>query len=290
MVSIIIPNFNHALYLRQRIDSVLNQTYRDFEVIILDDCSTDNSRELLETYRNHPKVKHLVFNTENSGSPFVQWNKGLALAKGDVIWIAESDDFSDERFLETLLPELADEKVGIAFCSSKWIDDQDNIKEDLSLFHESFKINGQAILANQLFYKCIIQNASSALIRRSVISNYIDKLQEFKYCGDWLFYADVLTRSNLSYVNKKLNYFRWYHNNSSNKAIELGKWTDEGIHVLRFLSKSKLLTIGRCYILYKHWLKRINLVTDVERKRNLMTSLLVYIFLGVVNLPFRKLN
>ena len=53
---VIIPNYNHALYLQERLDSVFNQTYQDFEVIILDDCSTDNSREIIEKYANNPKV------------------------------------------------------------------------------------------------------------------------------------------------------------------------------------------------------------------------------------------
>ena len=55
-VSVIIPNYNHAPYLKERIDSVLNQTYQDFEVIILDDCSPDNSVEVIEQYRSNPHV------------------------------------------------------------------------------------------------------------------------------------------------------------------------------------------------------------------------------------------
>lgn len=91
-VSVIIPNYCHARFLNQRIDSVLNQTYSDYEVIILDDCSTDNSREIIESYRNHPKISHIVYNEKNSGSTFIQWEKGFELARGEYIWIAESDD------------------------------------------------------------------------------------------------------------------------------------------------------------------------------------------------------
>ena len=79
MVSVIIPNYNHAKYLEQRIDSVLNQSYQDFEVIILDDCSKDNSRDVIEKYRSHERVSHIVYNEQNSGGTFNQWNKGLSL-------------------------------------------------------------------------------------------------------------------------------------------------------------------------------------------------------------------
>ena len=65
MVSVIIPNYCHAPYLRQRIDSVLAQSYPDFEVVLLDDCSTDGSREVIERYRNHPRIKQIVYNDRN---------------------------------------------------------------------------------------------------------------------------------------------------------------------------------------------------------------------------------
>lgn len=84
-VSVIIPNYNHALYLKQRIDSVLNQAFQAFELIILDDCSTDNSREIIEQYRDNPKVSQIIYNQENSGSVFKQWIKGIELCQGDYI-------------------------------------------------------------------------------------------------------------------------------------------------------------------------------------------------------------
>ena len=118
-VSVIIPNYNHAPYLKRRIDSVLNQTYTDFEVILLDDCSTDESREVLLMYQDHPKVSHVVINRENSGSPFKQWHRGFELAKGEYIWIAESDEWCEPTLLETLVePMLRDEFIVLRYCQS----------------------------------------------------------------------------------------------------------------------------------------------------------------------------
>lgn len=67
LVSVIIPNFNHARYLPERIDSVLGQTYKNIEVIILDDCSTDNSRNIIKQYSKSPQITEIVYNEENSG-------------------------------------------------------------------------------------------------------------------------------------------------------------------------------------------------------------------------------
>src|SRR5713226_5897350 len=120
-VSVIIPNYNHARFLRKRIESVLEQTYQDFELILLDDYSTDESRTILEQYSSDPRVR-IEFNSANSGSPFKQWNKGVRLACGKYIWIAESDDYADERLLERLVAVLkADPQISFAYCRSRCV-------------------------------------------------------------------------------------------------------------------------------------------------------------------------
>ena len=111
LVSVIIPNYNHAKYLRQRINCILQQTYKNIEIIILDDKSTDNSIDVIKEYESNPFVCKIVLNEQNSGSTFIQWNKGFSLAKGDLIWISESDDFCENTLLQTLVKEIMkDEK------------------------------------------------------------------------------------------------------------------------------------------------------------------------------------
>ena len=123
LISVIIPNFNHAPYLKQRIDSVLSQTYDNLEVILLDDCSRDNSGEILSSYKHNPKVKKIIINENNSGSTFKQWEKGFELSCGEYIWIAESDDYCDAFFLERLVGQLSENgTVAIAYTSSHLVD------------------------------------------------------------------------------------------------------------------------------------------------------------------------
>ena len=92
LVSVIVPNYNHAPFLDERINSILNQSYDNYELIIMDDMSTDNSVDVINKYKDHEHVSQIIINEKNSGSPFKQWNKGFAKAKGELIWIAESDD------------------------------------------------------------------------------------------------------------------------------------------------------------------------------------------------------
>ena len=92
LVSVVIPNYNHGKYLRERIDSVLAQSFQDFEIIILDDKSTDDSLSIINEYKDNPHVAHIIVNEQNTGNPFIQWEHGISLAQGEYIWIAESDD------------------------------------------------------------------------------------------------------------------------------------------------------------------------------------------------------
>ena len=152
-VSVIVPNYNHASYLKQRIDSILNQTFQDFEVIILDDCSTDNSLEVLSHYKNHNKVSHCVFNDTNSGNPFKQWDKGIQLAKGEWIWIAESDDWAEPEFLETINTHLRNcNNCGLIYTSSRLVDAEGCIRFSNSNNNDgSIKVyNGEKFIAEKL--------------------------------------------------------------------------------------------------------------------------------------------
>ncbi len=121
-VTVIVPNYNHALFLRQRLDSIYGQSYRNFRVILLDDCSNDESRTILEEYaRKYPEQTKLIVNTVNGGSVFAQWRKGIQSAQSGFIWIAESDDFAEPEFLETVIPFFQDEAVMIAYSRTVFV-------------------------------------------------------------------------------------------------------------------------------------------------------------------------
>ena len=122
-VSVIVPNYNYARYLPMRIESILNQTFTDFELILLDDASTDESVSVLEKYRNNKHVSHIVVNEQNTGSPFQQWMKGISLSRGKYIWIAEADDLAEPDFLETCINSTQQaEDVSICYTGSLLID------------------------------------------------------------------------------------------------------------------------------------------------------------------------
>lgn len=213
-VSIIIPNYNHSKFLVQRLESVFNQTYQDFEVILLDDKSTDGSLAILEKYSRYSKVSHFIVNEINSGSPFKQWQKGIKLAQGEYIWIAESDDFSETTFLENLVKILSSNVV-LAFCNSVNVDEQGD-KLGLNNWATSFDklkwklgyINdGKSEIKTHLRYRNCIPNASAVLFKRDAVEDLFFE-DSFYFCGDWSFWLKLLHKGQIAFLNRPLNYFR----------------------------------------------------------------------------------
>jgi len=223
VVSVIVPNYNHAPYLKRRLDSILNQSYDDFDVTILDDCSTDSSRILIDTYRNHPKVSGVVYNKTNSGSTFHQWNKGVELSKGEIIWIAESDDFADHDFLSALVPVMLDNhRIGIAYSQSFQVNTEEEIiwnfkhfTDNLSLsqFKTDFTMRGRNFIEQFLVHKNVIPNASGAIFRKSYYQQVGGAEPSIKYCSDWFTWIKILFVSDVFFSATPRNYFR-YHEQS----------------------------------------------------------------------------
>jgi glycosyltransferase involved in cell wall biosynthesis len=225
MVTVIIPNYNHAAFIRQRIDSVLNQTYQDFELIILDDCSQDSSIEIIEEYRENSKISQIVFNEENSGSVFKQWEKGIGYAKGDFIWIAESDDFADRRFLEKLVPLIQQsEENALVYCDSfivrndrldsKSFAEYRNEWLHSKKWNQSYVNNGKLEIDENLLEMCTINNASSVLFRRSALLKISPFDLNLRYIGDWYIYLKLCNNYRIVYCNEPLNYYREHANNT----------------------------------------------------------------------------
>ena len=232
-VSVIIPNYNHARFLEQRIDSILNQTFQDFEIILLDDRSTDNSQEVITKYANHPRLSHIIFNEINSNSTFKQWNKGIALATGEYIWIAESDDYARPKFLEKLVPVLdRHHHVGLVYCQSFIIDEAGKVLSENFLactdcfdrhrWTADYENDGKNECTNFLAGKNIIPNASAVLIRKSVYQSEIDRDNEaFKVAGDWFTWSRILLAADIYFVAESLNHFRSCEDSVSRTSSKL---------------------------------------------------------------------
>lgn len=244
-VSVIVPNYNHAPFLTRRLDSIIGQTYNDIELLILDDASTDDSYRILTRYYSKPGVR-IVVNSRNSGAAFPQWNRGIWRAKGEYVWIAESDDAADPHFLETLVP-LLDENpsLGLAYCQSRIMNregvvvgDSLNWTSDLDpqRWKADFINDGKEEIRNYLIYKNTIPNASAVITRRSVLTKVLPVDTSFQLCGDWMHWGKVLLQADLAYVAEPLNYWRLESSNSRPLTPGLLEWK-EGQRIIRHFAK-----------------------------------------------------
>ncbi len=251
LVSIIIPSYNHAAFLKTRIESILKQTFQDFEIIILDDCSTDESREILDLYKLNSKVEHLIYGSLNSGSTFKQWSKGFNLALGKYIWIAESDDYCDPNFLKVLVERLEkNPSATVAYCKTIQVDENDQPLHGFASYYNEFEFGrwdndysneGIEEIRNYLFKKNTIPNASAVVFRKESILSTIIQISNYRLSGDWLFWIMLLESGGIEYSVGTKNYFRFHANtvriSSSGKSLG----NDERKNIWLYLSNRKII-------------------------------------------------
>lgn len=224
LVSVIVPNYNYARYLDERMESILNQSYQNFEVIILDDKSTDHSLDVINQYQSHPKVSKIIANEVNSGSPFKQWERGISESSGDIIWIAESDDTCSLDFLEKLVPIYLANESALAFCHSILVDENgQKLRENHQMkdVTSDFSMDGKAFIKKYLAYSNEIQNASCAIFSKKAAQEIDKDYMNYQGAGDWFFWILLAEKGNVSFVSATCNHYR-LHQNTTRKVVRSG--------------------------------------------------------------------
>lgn len=256
-ISVIMPNYNHAPFLKERLDSILAQDYPDFEVILLDDASTDDSVAILKQYTKHPKVKMLIEGKTNSGNTFVQWERGLKQATGDYIWIAESDDVAQPSLLTTLVAAIEQNDAVLAFCASHKIDETGAVvyRNNDHQWQHDFCMDGADFVRQYLLGYSHICNASAVVFRRDAAENVeMAEVQQYSASGDRLFWAQLAMNGKVAYVAQPLNGFRQHTHKVSGSAENQGinMQQDHAIYG-RFKDRLGLTHRERQLICGYHW-------------------------------------
>ncbi|MFD2727403.1 glycosyltransferase family 2 protein [Hyunsoonleella rubra] len=298
LISVIVPNYNHEPYLRQRLDSIFEQTHPNFEVIILDDKSTDKSREIFLEYANNKNVSHCIINEENSGSTFKQWNKGITLAKGEYIWIAETDDFCEPNFLETVVaPMVEDNEVVLSFCQSLRVNSEGKVvgtwlthtaEFEPNIFSNDFVLEGNRFIQDYLIHKNVIPNASAVLIKKDNIKAMLplDFNPFMKYNADWFYYLKLVCNHKIAFCANPLNAFRYHNTSVIGRAYgESGKLKILNMELeLRdyMISYLKMASLSNITHIKKEWVKGKRVlhfeIVYIFLKKKQYTKALAYIF------------
>jgi glycosyltransferase involved in cell wall biosynthesis len=243
-VSVIIPNYNHAQYLDVRIQSVLQQSYQNFEIIILDDKSTDNSFDIIMKYKGNPHIANITINSENSGSPFIQWNRGFNLAKGDLIWIAESDDDCSPDMLEKLVAEFEnDEALSFAFSRSLKMNENGEKQNVLQkMFPSCVHCDGKNFNRKFMIWGNKVFNASSVVFRKDFALSVDKQYMNYRGAGDWLFWIEMAEKGNVAVISEPLNYYRMYNANTTSEMRLTGKEDSEDKKIYDYLKRKEYIS------------------------------------------------
>lgn len=221
-ISVIVPNFNYGRFLYRRLLSIARQTVAPAEILFLDNASTDESLQIAERAREEwfgDRIR-LCRNEINSGSVFRQWKKGISLARGEYVWIAESDDFCTPYFLETVMEGFRNRDVVLSYCNSYMIDEQERLFNlashywmsdgfDPSRWTNDFVAAGREEIARHLSRYNSVPNASAVVWKRAALpSEDLAPLDTYRLCGDWWLYACMLQRGDMAYFRRPENFFR----------------------------------------------------------------------------------
>ena len=252
LISVIVPNYNHARFLPERLSSIRNQSFKDYELIILDDASSDESLSVIRTeLADFPH--QLIVNERNSGSPCSQWLKGIQQARGRYVWIAESDDTCSHDFLLTMI-NLMDQGASLAYCRTRAIDEHSNEINDNSSYwpdyfdseqwKSAFTMTNHDFCQRYVINANVIPNASAVLFRLAPALHSISIapiLQGLLFTGDWLFWIHYLVNSSGSifFIPQKFSSFRTHAGTTRSSSTSAKK---EALHIHEYCKAVDFIT------------------------------------------------
>jgi cellulose synthase/poly-beta-1,6-N-acetylglucosamine synthase-like glycosyltransferase len=183
----------------------------------------------------------IVGREQNSGSTFRQWIKGLKMASGDLVWIAESDDCAHHLFLERLVAEFYDPYVVLAYCQSALVGPNHELLAENFLGHTDdisstrwrrrYSAKGPDEVERALSQKNTIPNASAVVFRRPTQLDFADDLASLRFAGDWLFYAMLLRKGKITYLPEVLNFYRRHQETVTRKSALQDTQPHESLYV-----------------------------------------------------------
>lgn len=280
MISVIIPVYNVEKYIKRCLESVINQTYKDIEIIIIDDGSTDNSGIICEEYSKRDK-RIKVVHTENAGAARAR-NIGLDMAKGEYISFIDSDDWIMLNFLSTLLYLCKDNDADIAKCETIDVKDE-NFK--INNNNTEIKIYNSKEIMNSIYSQPKLFNVAvmNKLYKRKIFENL--RFKEGVINEDEEILCKLIYRANKIAVTNQILYCYFLSENSVTRSefriknldileifeSRLKFLTDKGFHELYKQTEAQYLRIiGNFYysISKSNWENKEKYLKDLLQKKD----------------------
>lgn len=239
LITIITPVFNDEKHLEETINSVLNQTYKNWEWIIVDDCSTDNSVKIIKKFQSKTKRIHLIRNSKNSGAAFSR-NVALTAARGSYIAYLDADDLWDVNKLKIQLSFMMNNNIDFSCCSYRVIDEN------------SVSLKKNVIMLNQVDYRTFLTNnllqTVGIMIHISVIGKELCQMPDLRRRQDAATWLKILKAGYSCYGLRNVlsSYRRTKNSLSSNKVKSVkGVW-----YLYRHVEQLSLIFSLYCFSRY----------------------------------------
>jgi glycosyltransferase involved in cell wall biosynthesis len=240
LVSICIPNYNYEQFISETIDSVINQTYKNIEIIICDNCSTDNSLNIIKRYKD-PRIK--VYTSTENINLYENINKAISLSCGELIGVLHSDDIYLPNFIETVVNQYnkyPDKKVFVSDAYNYHY--ESNIKN----LHKPFQTVGIKPNTEVLFklqIKNIIGNGVNVLIHKDCIATAGMYSSKFRYASDLDYWLRLADHFDFVYIDKPLALYRIHNSNLSHTVNRNLDMFQEVYEILK-LNRAKSMVLS----------------------------------------------
>lgn len=214
-ISVTIPAYNGEAYISEAIQSALNQSFRDFELLVVDDCSTDKTLEIARSFSD-PRLR-VTRNDEQKGLPG-NWNRCLSLSRGELICIFHQDDVMLPENLERKVRLLSsDPGVGLVHSSADMIVEPAAPSVPVEWIEKSFEdfvIDGQEYFFKLLFHGNLIC-ASTVVARRQRLVDLGGFDEELGYTSDYEMWMKMCVGGRVAFFSQPLVRYRWHARNAS---------------------------------------------------------------------------
>ena len=222
LVSIIIPVYNAEKYILRCVESVKKQSYKNIEIILVNDGSTDNSKKLCNEIINTDK-RIKVINKENGGVHTAR-NEGIRIANGDYITFIDIDDWIEEDYILTLIKIIESKNIDLAICNYKDVYIESNKEEYSSNDNgEDREINISELIDERFFFNGLINPCWGKLYKMSIIKGQGIRFESLKLSEDTLFNLNYLSFCKNIFITSKRLYFYVHYKNSNNLTSKVYK-------------------------------------------------------------------
>jgi glycosyltransferase involved in cell wall biosynthesis len=207
-VSFIVPCYKLGHLLGECIDSILSQSYGNFEVLIMDDCSPDNTAEVARSFQD-PRVKH-IRNEPNLGH-LRNYNKGISLARGKYIWLISADDYLRKPYILRRYVDLLDVRpnVGYAICAGYGVNK--GVETELLGYYTAWGDRDRIIPGHVMLKRLLRSNfvlVASGMARRECYTNISYFPLDMPWCGDWYLWCLFALHFDVAYFAEPMVCYR----------------------------------------------------------------------------------